>query len=82
MTTHATWRMTTLAMAAALALVVTGCGGGGLEDAPADAAYVAPPGPGEMKPAPKGKRRQQTGVPLGLVPASRPAGASSAPSPA
>ena len=51
--------------AATLSLAAPGCGEG-LEDVPANAPYVAPPPPGDMKPAPKSKRRPQTGVPLGF----------------
>ncbi|MDG3007786.1 hypothetical protein [Paludisphaera mucosa] len=63
-------QLTTLAAASAFALALSGCGESGLQAMPADAPYVAPPSPGEMKPASKLKRMPKNGVPLGRHPAA------------
>jgi|GEM_PF-3178936 len=59
-------RITIPAAGLAICLGAAGCGGNELYDAP-QAGYVAPEGPGEMKPAPRQKQRKQIGVPLNAI---------------
>jgi len=67
MTSASMKRLTALTMASIVSLTLAGCGGGVVEDVPANAPYVAPPPPPTMAPAPK-QKKQSTGVPLGLIP--------------